>query len=61
MGHYLTHSHRDPFHYTTLSLFKKSRKEMASLGKNGQEYKCPFFKSARQMLQKASPKNTLLA
>jgi hypothetical protein len=29
---------------------------MASLGENGQEYKCPFFKSAGQMLQKASPK-----
>jgi hypothetical protein len=26
---------------------------MASLCKNGQEYKCPFFKSAGQMLQKA--------
>jgi hypothetical protein len=32
---------------------------MASLCKNGQEYKCPFFKSAGQMLQKASLKNTL--
>jgi hypothetical protein len=29
---------------------------MASLAENGQEYKCPFFKSARQMLQKASLK-----
>jgi hypothetical protein len=29
---------------------------MASLGENGQEYKCPFFKSAGQMLQKASLK-----
>jgi hypothetical protein len=34
---------------------------MASLGENGQEYKCPFFKSAGQMLQKVSLKNTLLA
>ena len=34
---------------------------MASLGENGQEYKCPFFKSAGEILQKASYKNTLLA
>jgi hypothetical protein len=34
---------------------------MASLGENGQEYKCPFFKSAREILQKTSLKNTLLA
>jgi hypothetical protein len=54
-------SHWDPFKYTTLSLFKKSRKEMASLCKNGQEYKCPFLKSAREILQKASLKNTLSA
>ena len=29
---------------------------MASLGENGQEYKCPFFKSAREILQKTSLK-----
>jgi hypothetical protein len=50
---------KGPFQYTTLSLSKKSRKEMASLGENGQEYKCPFFKSAREILQKTSLKNTL--
>jgi hypothetical protein len=49
------------FNIPTLSLYKKSRKEMASLGENGQEYKCPFFKSAREILQKTSPKTPLLA
>ena len=51
----------DLFTILLYHFLKKSRKEMASLCKNGQEYKCPFFKSARQMLQKASPKNRLLA
>jgi hypothetical protein len=49
------------FNIPTLSLYKKSRKEMASLGENGQEYKCPFFKSAREILQKTSLKNTMSA
>ena len=43
--------HWDPFNIPTLSLSKKSRKEMASLGENGQEYKCPFFKSARGLCE----------
>ena len=47
--------------YYSIHSLKKSRKEMASLGENGQEYKCPFFKSAGQMLQQTSLKNTLLA
>jgi len=34
---------------------------MASLAKKGQEYKCPFFKSAREILQYTSLKNTLWA
>jgi hypothetical protein len=53
--------HWDTFTILLYSLFKKSRKEMASLGENGQEYKCPFFKSAREILQNTSLKNTLLA
>jgi hypothetical protein len=53
--------HKGPFYYTTLSLYKKSRKEMASLGENGQEYKCPFFKSARGLCAKGPPKNRLWA
>ena len=29
---------------------------MASLRENGQKYKCPFFKSAKEILQKTSLK-----
>jgi hypothetical protein len=32
---------------------------MASLAENGQEYKCPFFKSAEGLCEKGPLKNTL--
>ena len=34
-----------------LFLLYNHRKEMASLRQNGQKYKCPFFKSAKENLQ----------
>ncbi len=34
---------------------------MASLAENGQEYKCPFFKSAEGLCKKGSLKNRLSA
>ena len=52
-----------PSLYPLLNIFLlyNRRKEMASLRENGQKYKCPFFKSAKEILQTPSQKSTLLA
>ena len=40
----MTHPTGGYFYYTTLTLFKKSRKEMASLAEKGQEINVHFSK-----------------
>ena len=59
MGHYLTHPHKGHFYYTTLFTLYKSPEKKWHRSVKMDKNKCPFFKSAREMLQKASLKNTL--
>ena len=49
----------DPFTILLYSLFIKSPEKKWRRSVKMDIYKCPFFKSAGQMLQKASLKNTL--
>ncbi len=49
------------FYYTTLFTLYKSPEKKWHRSVKMDKNKCPFFKRARQMLQKAYLKNTLLA